>query len=64
MSLKLLQEFNGLGGDISYSKSQLGFKTYRTILRDDIILSSNLSSGIIIGSDANLMNRFTLVVIV
>ena len=54
------QEFNGLGGDISYSKSQLSFKTYRTILRDDIILSSNLSSGIIIGSDANLMNRFTL----
>jgi len=56
----ITQEFNGLGGDISYSKSQLGFKTYRTILRDDIILSSNLSSGIIIGSDANLMNRFTL----
>jgi outer membrane protein insertion porin family len=54
------QEFNGLGGDISYSKSQLGFKTYRTILRDDIILSSSLSSGMIIGSDANLMNRFTL----
>jgi outer membrane protein insertion porin family len=54
------QEFNGLGGDISYSKSQLGFKTYTTIIRDDIILSSNLSSGIIIGSDANLMNRFTL----
>jgi len=56
----ITQEFNGLGGDISYSKSQLGFKTYRTILRDDIILSSNLSSGIIIGSDVNLMNRFTL----
>jgi outer membrane protein insertion porin family len=56
----ITQEFNGLGGDISYSKSRLGFKTYRTILRDDIILSSNLSSGIIIGSDANLMNRFTL----
>ena len=56
----ITQEFNGLGGDISYSKSRLGFKTYRTILRDDIILSSNLSSGIIIGSDANLMNRFSL----
>ena len=57
---EIIQEFNGLGGDISYSKSQLGFKTYRTILRDDIILSSDLSSGIIIGSDANLMNRFSL----
>ena len=46
-------------GIFPYSKSQLGFKTYRTILRDDIILSSDLSSGVIIGSDANLMNRFS-----
>ena len=50
---RITQEFNGLGGDISYSKSNLNFKTYRTLLRDDIILSSNLSSGIILGSDAN-----------
>ena len=57
---KITQEFNGLGGDISYSKSNLDFKSYRTLLRDDIILSSNLSSGIILGSDANTMNRFTL----
>ena len=59
MILGLLQELNGLGGDISYSKSNLNFKTYRTILRDDIILSSNLSSGVIVGSDASLMNRFS-----
>jgi outer membrane protein insertion porin family len=57
---RFTQELNGLGGDISYSKSDLNFKTYRTILRDDIILSSNLSSGVIVGSDASLMNRFTL----
>ena len=57
---RIIQELNGLGGDISYSKTNLNFKTYRTILRDDIILSSNLSSGIIVGSDASLMNRFTL----
>jgi outer membrane protein insertion porin family len=57
---KIIQEFNGLGGDISYSKSNLSFKTYRTLLRDDVILSSNLSSGIIVGSDASIMNRFTL----
>jgi len=57
---RIIQELNGLGGDISYSKSDLNFKTYRTILRDDIILSSNLSSGIIFGSDATVMNRFTL----
>ena len=57
---RIIQELNGLGGDISYSKSDLNFKTYRTILRDDIILSSNLSSGVILGSDASIMNRFTL----
>jgi len=57
---RIIQELNGLGGDISYSKSDLNFKTYRTILRDDIILSSNLSSGVILGSDARIMNRFTL----
>jgi len=28
---RITQEFNGLGGDISYSKSNLDFKTYRTI---------------------------------
>jgi outer membrane protein insertion porin family len=57
---RIIQELNGLGGDISYSKTNLNFKTYTTILRDDIILSSNLSSGVIVGSDASLMNRFTL----
>ena len=57
---RIIQELNGLGGDISFSKTDLNFKTYRTILRDDIILSSNLSSGVIVGSDASLMNRFTL----
>ena len=57
---RVIQELNGLGGDISYSKTNLNFKTYRTILRDDIILSSNLTSGVIVGSDASLMNRFTL----
>ena len=57
---RIIQELNGLGGDISYSKTNLNFKTYTTILRDDIILSSNLSSGVIVGSDASLMNRFSL----
>ena len=57
---RIIQELNGLGGDISYSKTNLNFKTYRTILSDNIILSSNLSSGVIVGSDASLMNRFSL----
>jgi outer membrane protein insertion porin family len=57
---RLTQEFSGLGGNISYLKSELAFKTYKTVFRDDIILSSDLSSGLILGSDANIMNRFTL----
>jgi len=57
---RITQEFSGLGGNVSYSKSELKFKTYKTIFRDDIILTSDLSSGIISGSDASIMNRFTL----
>ena len=57
---RITQELSGLGGNVSYSKSELKFKTYKTIFRDDIILTSDLSSGIISGSDASIMNRFTL----
>ncbi|MDA9772255.1 outer membrane protein assembly factor BamA [Amylibacter sp.] len=57
---RITQEFSGLGGNVSYSKSELKFKTYKTIFRDDIILTSDLSSGIISGSDASIMNRFAL----
>jgi outer membrane protein insertion porin family len=57
---RITQELSGLGGNVSYSKSELKFKTYKTMFRDDIILTSDLSSGIISGSDASIMNRFTL----
>jgi outer membrane protein insertion porin family len=57
---RVSQEFNGLGGNISYLKSTLDFKTYKTIFRDDVILSSDLSAGVIVGTDASIMNRFTL----
>ncbi|MDA9369616.1 outer membrane protein assembly factor BamA [Amylibacter sp.] len=57
---RLTQEFSGLGGDISFMKSELKFKTYKTMFRDDIILSSDLFSGLIVGSDASIINRFTL----
>jgi len=57
---RLTNEFSGLGGNVTYSKSELEFKTYKTVFRDDIILTSDLSSGVIVGSDANIMNRFTL----
>ena len=57
---KIMQELNGLGGNISYSKSKLNYKTYRKMFRDDIILSTEFSSGVIVGSDANISNRFFL----
>ena len=56
----IIQEINGIGGDVSYQKSGLDFKTYSTFLRDDIVLSSSLSSGMIIGDDADISNRFFL----
>jgi len=59
-NFKITQELNGLGGNISYSKSNLGLKTYKTMFRDDIILTSELSAGVIIGSDASISNRFFL----
>ena len=60
LDFKITQELNGLGGNISYSKSNLGLKTYKTMFRDDIILTSDLSAGVIIGSDASISNRFFL----
>ena len=57
---RFTQEFNGLGGDISFLKSVIDLKTYRTVFRDDIILSTDLSSGLIFGTDANISNRFFL----
>ena len=57
---KITQEINGLGGNISYSKSKLDYKTYRTMFRDDIVLTTELSSGVIMGSDAGISNRFFL----
>jgi len=59
-NLRIIQELNGLGGNVSFSKSSFDFKTYKTIFRDDIVLSSGLSSGVIFGSDADITNRFFL----
>ena len=59
-NFEVKQEINGLGGDIKYLKTALDLKTYNTLFTDDIILASNLSSGIINGNDANVLNRFSL----
>ncbi|MDC1348626.1 outer membrane protein assembly factor BamA [Amylibacter sp.] len=59
-NLRIKQELNGLGGNVSFSKSSFDVKTYKTLFRDDIVLSSNVSSGVIVGSDANVTNRYFL----
>ena len=59
-NLRIIQEINGLGGNVSFSKSSFDVKTYKTLIRDDIVLSSGLSSGVILGSDAAITNRFFL----
>ena len=59
-NLRIIQEINGLGGNVSFSKSSFNVKTYKTLIRDDIVLSSGLSSGVILGSDAAITNRFFL----
>lgn len=58
--IKISQEINGLTGNVSYSKSKIEYKAYKTVIRDDIVLSSGFSSGMIIGSDAIITNRFFL----
>ena len=57
-NFELRQELNGLGGSVSYSKTSFEINTYNDLFRDDVIFSSNISSGIIFGSDADITNRF------
>jgi outer membrane protein insertion porin family len=54
------QQFAGLGGDISFSKTTVNFKTYTTIFNDDIILSAEVDAGVIAGSDTRITDRFNL----
>jgi len=54
------QEINGLGGDIKYTKTLLSAKRFNSLVNEKVIISSDISSGIIGGSDANIINRFKL----
>ena len=54
------QEINGLFGDIDYLKTSINLKTYTAIFNDDIILSSAVNAGAIVGSDSTISNRFSL----
>ena len=58
--LNINQEINGISGDINYSKITAEIKSYSSLMSGDIIVSSSINSGAIIGSDANVLNRFSL----
>jgi outer membrane protein insertion porin family len=54
------QQFTGLGGEATFSKTSINFKTYTTLFNDDIILSAELDAGAITGSGARISDRFFL----
>jgi outer membrane protein insertion porin family len=54
------QQFTGLGGDATFSKTSVNFKTYTTLFNDDIILSAEFDAGAIAGSGARISDRFFL----
>lgn len=58
--VKFIQEINGLGGDSSFLKSTISFDNYNSLLDENIILSSKLKAGIILGDEAKFINRFNL----
>jgi len=57
---EIKQELNGLAGDVNYSKTGMKFKYFNALFNDNIVVSTDFSSGAIIGSDANIINRFSL----
>ena len=56
------QTFAGLGGDVRYSKTSANFTAYSSLLKGDVILSSELEAGVFvpIGMDSRVTDRFFL----
>jgi outer membrane protein insertion porin family len=54
------QQFAGLGGDASFSKTSVNFKTYQSMFNGDLILSAEVDAGAIAGSGARFSDRFFL----
>lgn len=54
------QQFTGLGGDATFSKTSVNLKSYTTLFNDDIILSAEIDAGAIFGSGARVSDRFFL----
>lgn len=47
------QEFAGVGGDVSYSKTSANAKVYRSLYNEDVILSAEVEGGILVSGDSS-----------
>ncbi len=45
------QEFAGVGGDVSYSKTSANAKLYRSLLNEDVILSAEFEGGVLVSGE-------------
>lgn len=60
-TLRLDQEFAGLGGDVTYSKTSGAIKGYASLLNEDIILSAEIEGGMLSSDgDSRITDRFFL----
>ena len=61
-TLRLEQEFAGLGGDATYSRTSGAVKGYHSIFNEDIILSAEFEGGLLAYSDddSRITDRFFL----
>jgi outer membrane protein insertion porin family len=58
--LVLNQEFAGLGGDTTYSKTQARARAYTSFFEEELILSAELEGGLIVSNDGTrITDRFT-----
>ncbi|GLQ34222.1 outer membrane protein assembly factor BamA [Amylibacter marinus] len=56
------QEFAGLGGDAEFSKTSVRFKTFSSLLNEQVVLSAELEGGYLhnFGSGSRVTDRFFL----
>jgi outer membrane protein insertion porin family len=58
--LTLNQEFAGLGGDVTHSRTQGTARAYTSLFDEDLVLSAELEGGIIVSQDGTrITDRFT-----
>lgn len=60
--LSLSEEFAGVGGDVSYSKTVVRAKGYTSLFNENLVLSAELEGGALVGHDGGtrITDRFFL----